>query len=405
MKKIIGFTAATLGVLAISCQQDQDLAPVQDVLNEKSAQIVVNEISVDNAMADINFESDFFIGAEDMMMGFGELEGGMHGGMGGGMMGGGMMGGSFGNMHGHAGEWNQGEGMRYMMGQGPQYSMHGNQGQYPDSLVMDYGMGTQLGNGRMLSGQMIIHTNGEQGSGEFSRQITYNNFSVDSMMVSGNSTMTILGDHETGSLHMVTEDILLTFPDGTTVHRQSEITRRWVEGENTPLTQTDDMMEVTGYVTNTINENGTETVYRKEIMEPLVKTANCRYFSSGMIEITTDGTLMATLDYGNGDCDDVALLTETGKDPVEISLPDNDHCANEQGMGADDDHNTGNGMGMGMGNAGTGMGQGNSGNGTGMGNSGTGMGQGNNGSGMGQGNTGTGTGMGNSGSGMGTGRG
>lgn len=352
MKKLIGLLAVGFTIITISCQKDEVFVQSAVELNEKSAQILVSEISVDNAMADINFESDFFIGAEGMMMGFGGMQGGMNGGMHGGM--GGTYGGNYGDMHGNAGNWNQGQGMRYMMGHGPQYSMHGNQGQYPDSLVMDYGMGTQLGNGRMLSGEMIIHNTGEPHENGFMREITYNNFSVDSMMVSGKTTMEITGDETSGRTHTMMEDIWLTFPDGTTVHRQSEIVRTWVEGESTPLVQTDDMMQVTGHVTNTLNENGVETVYRKEIIEPLIKSSFCRYFSSGIIEISIDGTLSATLDYGNGECDNVAHLLKVGEETVEIALSDYDHCSNSQGNGyvGNDNHYNGQGTGMGQGTSG-----------------------------------------------------
>ena len=302
MKKLIGLLAVGLSIITISCQKEDHFIQESGTFDEKSAQILVSEISVDNAMADINFESDFFIGAERMMMGFGGMQVGMNEGTDGGMHGGmgGMHGDSYGDMHGNVGDWNKGQGMRYMMGQGPIYSMHGNQGQYPDSLVMDYGAKTQLGNGRMLSGEMIIHTTGEPRENGFMREITYNNFSVDSMMVSGKTSMEITGDDNSGRTHTLIEDIWLTFSDGTTVHRQSEIVRQWMEGESTPLVQTDDMMQVTGHVMNTLIENGVETVYRKEIIEPLIKSSFCRYFSLGIIEIFIDGTLTATLDYGNG---------------------------------------------------------------------------------------------------------
>ena len=64
MKKLVGIIVVALSVFVISCQKDQDLFVESELLSEKSAQIMVNEISVDNAMADINFESDFFISAE-----------------------------------------------------------------------------------------------------------------------------------------------------------------------------------------------------------------------------------------------------------------------------------------------------------------------------------------------------
>ena len=366
MKKLVGITVVAVSLFVISCQKDQDLFSQAENLGEKSEKIVVNEISVDNAMADVNYESDFFIGAEGIMTG---------------MQGGGMMNG--GGMHGGGMNWGSGNSMHYMMGQHPEYSMHGNQGQYPDSLIMNYGMGMQLNNGRVMSGSMIIHTSEEPNGEGFMREITYDNFSVDSMSISGKTTIHILGDSQYGATHSLTGDIMITMPDGTTVHRESEIEREWIEGGGTNLEQTDDVMQVTGHVINTINENGNETIYRKDIVEPLIKSSGCRYFSQGIIELSQGGNVFATLNYGNGNCDDVAVVNKNGEEPEEIILSENDHCANYQGAG----------MGMGHGTtAGTRTGQGHD-NETGMGTGQQGTSSGN---GMGHGtSTGTGQGHGN----------
>jgi hypothetical protein len=388
MKKILGILATSLSVLAISCQKDLDLVPQMDELNEKSAQIVAGEITVDNAIADINFESDFFIGAEGMMMGMpGEMNGGMHNMMQGGMNGGTMQNG------------NQGEQFHYQMGQNPQFSMHGNQGQSPDSMVINYGMGTHFSNGRVLSGEMIIHNTEEANGNSFMREITYHNFSVDSMMLSGTTTMEITNGFNGGKMHNVSEDIWITLSDGSVVHRQSEISREWIEGESTPLVQTDDKMQITGYVSNTIIENGVETVYKKEIVEPLVKTTSCRYFVSGIIELTSGGNVVATLNYGDGECDDVATLSKTGEEPVDILLSENDHSYGMMGNNSNNYTHRGDGMGMGMGTSTNG--DEHNGNGMGMGtstnddqHSGDGMGMGMGTSNNGDEHTGNGMGMG-----------
>lgn len=352
MRTLFGIIVVALSLFVISCQKDQDLFSQAEELEEKSAQIVVNEISVDNAVADMNYESDFFIGAEGMMVGM-QGSGMMHGG----------------GMHGGGMNWGSNNSMHYQTGQHPEYSMHGNQGQYPDSLVMNYGMGTHLNNGRVMSGSMIMNTSDDPNGEGFTRKITYDGFSVDSMSISGMTTIHISGDHQNGGIHSFTGDIIITMPDGTTIHRESEIVREWIEGAETNLDQTDDVMKVTGHVINTITENGMETIYRKDIVEPLIKPSGCRYFSQGVIELSQGGNVIATLDYGNGDCDDVAVVAKDGEDSMEIILSENDHCAaNYRGTGMGMGHSyqegtgnetgTGHGDGMGQGSNGNGMGQG-----------------------------------------------
>ena len=47
------------------------------------------------------------------------------------------------------------------------------------------------------------------------------------------------------------------------------------------------------------------------VTEALRREATCPYFVSGTIEITRNGN-QGTLDFGNGDCDNIAILTVNG---------------------------------------------------------------------------------------------
>lgn len=59
--------------------------------------------------------------------------------------------------------------------------------------------------------------------------------------------------------------------------------------------------------------------YEKVIVNPLVITDECKYIVSGTIEYHVDGQLVATIDYGNGNCDDIATKTYDGE-TIEFSL-------------------------------------------------------------------------------------
>jgi hypothetical protein len=52
--------------------------------------------------------------------------------------------------------------------------------------------------------------------------------------------------------------------------------------------------------------------YDKKIVKPLVKTENCNYIVEGIIKYFKNGKWVATVDYGDGTCDDIA--TKTWKD-------------------------------------------------------------------------------------------
>ena len=54
--------------------------------------------------------------------------------------------------------------------------------------------------------------------------------------------------------------------------------------------------------------------YKKSILIPLVKIDGCDYIVEGKIEYIKNGTVVATVDYGDGQCDDIATKTVDGVD-------------------------------------------------------------------------------------------
>jgi len=63
--------------------------------------------------------------------------------------------------------------------------------------------------------------------------------------------------------------------------------------------------------------------YDKIIVEPLVKADDCDYIVAGTIEFHKDGEWIATIDFGDGSCDDLAEKTTADDDEVHVfSLDD-----------------------------------------------------------------------------------
>jgi hypothetical protein len=61
--------------------------------------------------------------------------------------------------------------------------------------------------------------------------------------------------------------------------------------------------------------------YEKVILEPIVKTDDCDYIVAGIIEFYESGELVATIDFGDGNCDDIATKT-SGEEVTEFSMDD-----------------------------------------------------------------------------------
>ena len=73
--------------------------------------------------------------------------------------------------------------------------------------------------------------------------------------------------------------------------------------------------------TSTFNLRGKKksSRYKRNIIKPLVKINGCDYIVEGKIEYIKNGAVVATVDFGDGECDDIATKTVDGVDH-EIKL-------------------------------------------------------------------------------------
>lgn len=311
MKKMIGFTLILAAVALFSCQDEKmETANEDAVLSEKAAQITLSEIKIEAALTEMEYEMAFYANAAGPLF----LQQQM------------------GQM------WRWSDKLRYGAQQCPNLSIASDDSDFPKTITLDYGDGTELRNGKILSGIIIIEITAPPVSGDFQRNIIYQDFGVDTLVINGTSVVTV--DREEETFRTVTSDIIITFEDGTTINRTSERVWQWIEGMDTPLDQTDDIIHITGFA-NAETSDG--DVYRKEIIEPLIRTHDCRYIAEGIVTITLNGELLSTLDYGDGTCDAVAVLNKDGES-YEIDL-----TRHQMGNGYRNGNQNGNGMGMGDG--------------------------------------------------------
>ena len=76
-----------------------------------------------------------------------------------------------------------------------------------------------------------------------------------------------------------------------------------------------------GGKTSTFNLRGKKksSRYKRNIIKPLVKIDGCDYIVEGRIEYIKNGAVVATVDFGDGECDNIATKTVDGLDH-EIKL-------------------------------------------------------------------------------------
>lgn len=123
-----------------------------------------------------------------------------------------------------------------------------------------------------------------------------------------NRTVTNMGDNANGNLQFhIVSTVNVYYFDGQTANWSADKIKEWTQGESTPDLN-DDVFVITGTVTGT-NRNGVPV--SATITTPITKNA-CQWYVSGVVEITRGNFPTITLDYGNGNCDNLATLTVNG---------------------------------------------------------------------------------------------
>lgn len=201
---------------------------------------------------------------------------------------------------------------------------------FPVKIVMDFGTGCIGRDGRTRSGKIVtVYTNrlfypGAKATTEFVE------YRVDSIKVQGVHTITnqseiLTTNCITHKWKVTVERAKLTKPNGNYVEWNSTKTITQVEGSCTPFIALDDIYKITGSANGKTKRGDLLIAWNSEITEPLIKKFTCRWLVKGIIRIvrvnlTTSSPWVATINYGNGDCDNKALVTINGV-PHIITLP------------------------------------------------------------------------------------
>ena len=192
-------------------------------------------------------------------------------------------------------------------------TVEGTDSEYPKIITLDYGTNCDSVDGISTNGKIIITVTGDLKESGSSKIIVFEEFSVNGYQISG----TITHSRETGSTYRVVVDQgQIISPDGSVATYESIRTRTQVSGLDTD-TRDDDVFEITGSSSGVDFEG---TIYAKEIVQPLVKRADCKWIVQGLIQ-KTSGDNITTYDFGDGTCDNLALLTENGEtEEIEMNF-------------------------------------------------------------------------------------
>jgi hypothetical protein len=185
--------------------------------------------------------------------------------------------------------------------------------------TIDFGTtGCEMANGNVLKGKIIIRFTYQPNATSHTINYEFEEFYHNAIKFVGNRTFTrtmSVGTVQNPSHPIVVMNLYMTatFPDGRIFTRVGTRTREIISGYNTPLDFLDNIYQVTGNWTTTFPNT---TVQTSNITSPLLVKMSCinenkPLLVQGIITFTRNGNT-ATLDYGDGNCDSLAVFTING---------------------------------------------------------------------------------------------
>lgn len=182
--------------------------------------------------------------------------------------------------------------------------------------TIDFGEGCELRNGNVLSG--IIHMSYLKDIEVATKtlNVSLENFTYNEVAVEGSSTIVRMRSNENGNPQSeVVAAYSGVWPEGESVSFSKNRTREWIAGYGSGFWG-DNVFLITGSASYT---GKLGNVFQKEITTPLRREWSCRFIVSGVLAITRNDAT-ATVDFGDGTCDSIGVLTSPDGESEEIQL-------------------------------------------------------------------------------------
>lgn len=189
---------------------------------------------------------------------------------------------------------------------------------FPKEIIIDYGDGCSGRQGMGRTGVITIQMSDTITVEGAVYTVTYDSVSVGNKQIELTATKTNEGQNEAGNWVISSETVMsittVTGEETIVSLREFSEQKEWLSGFGTPETEDDQFLK-SGGGTITIND---ELTFMRNITEPVFIDRTCRYPMSGVVKITRGDEEM-TIDYGDGECDNIAIVTKDGVEE-EIEL-------------------------------------------------------------------------------------
>jgi hypothetical protein len=189
---------------------------------------------------------------------------------------------------------------------------------FPLRIVIDFAGGCMGPDGRVRRGKIITEYSNRLITPGATATTTFDGYFLDSIKIEGTHKIT---NTSTATTRQFTAEVInakITRPSGNYAQRNGTRIVTQMEGLGTPAIAIDDVFKIEGSATGTVKRGSRIIAWKSEIVEPLLKRFACRWITKGTITVKREtlastSPWIATLDYGNGECDNKASLKINGK--------------------------------------------------------------------------------------------
>lgn len=180
---------------------------------------------------------------------------------------------------------------------------------FPKTVTIDFGTGCLCRDGKYRKGKIVsIYTNPMIVPGA-KVSTTFVDYFVDSFKVEG----THITENTSTTNMQGWKNVVI---DGKITNMNTNRWRKWnsvknvlqIEGNGTPHFPLDDVYKITG---NAHGSNSGGHTWSSLVVDPLIKKFTCPWIVKGTVRLIRDGR-EALLDYGNGVCDNIAIIYING---------------------------------------------------------------------------------------------
>ena len=179
-------------------------------------------------------------------------------------------------------------------------------GEYPKTLTLDFGTGCTSADGIIRSGKIVYVFSAPILVPAATATVTFTQYVVNGYGVQGAYTITNNSSDVNGiSFNTQVTNGIVTYPSGSNYHYNANRTYTMTAGSATPFDITDDVYSISGNSSFSASD-GSSLVCT--ITTPLVKAITCHNIGSGVISFVYDQLVNGTLDFGDGSCDNQAVL-------------------------------------------------------------------------------------------------